>query len=202
MRKQSTAPPSDEFQRAFIFSGSVQVECDFCGRTHFAKREDAGWEAGELEQMLEKERENPGQVMGWDCTSIGRGTIDGQEFAECCPCREIRRYEDWVWEHRHEILNYVLTRSKRNIERAKAEAEELAVAQALMDREVVLSQLEGAIREAKALDGEPGDSCIERPDERYAIDGDTRMCGREGHGWRYDKDTEQWVHYYGLERAI
>ena len=138
--------------------------------------------------------------MGWDCTGISRGTIDGREFAECCPCREIRRYEDFVWDHRYEILNYILTRSKRNVARAQSEAEDLAVAQALMDRQDVLTQLQSALKEAKALEGQPGDGCIAAPDERYAIDNDTRMCGRMGHGWRYSDDTGKWTHYYGLER--
>ena len=81
MKKQTSYPPSDEFQQAFTYAGSIRGDCDFCGRTHFCNREDAGdWSDGELEQLREAERRNPSQTMGWDCTSISHGTIDGREF--------------------------------------------------------------------------------------------------------------------------
>lgn len=202
MRKRSAAPPSSEFQGAFTYAGSIVVVCDFCGRTHFANSANAGdWEDGELERLREQEREDPSKVMGWDADSIGRGVIEGREFAECCPCREIRRYEDFIWDHRYEILTYIQERSRRNIERAKAEAEDLVVTNELMDRYHVTLKLQEAIREAKAIEGEPGDTCIEAPPTPNAMDGEIQMCGSDGHGWRFDVQPHKWTHLYGLERA-
>lgn len=202
MKKRSARPPSYEFQEAFIYGGSIVAECEFCGRTHFCDREDAGdFGEGELERLRDERRKDPGKVMGWDCTGLGRGIIDGREFVECCPCQTIRRYEDFIWNHRYEIIRYILARSKRDVQRAQAEAEHLAVAQAILDREQVLYKLQSAIQAADEIEGKPGEGCVPCPEDRYPFDGQTQMCGRLGHGWRYSDEDRKWTHYYGLERA-
>lgn len=143
--------PSSEFERAFSSSGSIVVICEFCGRTHFCNREDAGdFEPGEIERLREENRKNPDKVMGWDCTSISRIEIDGKEAAECCPCRRIRRYEDWIWRYRAQIAEYLSGRAAVELEDAKAEAERLAVAAEFMDADRRAFGLRDAIRKAES----------------------------------------------------
>ena len=196
MQMHGERPPSQEFQRAFIHMGSIQVECDFCGRTHFANREEAGdWEPGELERLRDEEEQNPGQVMGWDCTSIGAGTIAGKTFVECCPCRGIWRYEKWVWHHRHEIANYIATRSRREAREARSEAEELSLVKSLMDQDWAVARLQDALKNVR--DG----ACIDEPFDRTATRGTTRWCEEGLHGWSFEGEAREWVHFDNREGA-
>lgn len=156
-RGGATKAPSEDFERAFTSSGSIVVECEFCGRTHFCDREDAGdFEQGELERLREESRKNPGKVMGWDCTSISRIEIDGKEAAECCPCRSVRRYEDWIWRYRTQIAEYLSTRAEADLNAAKAEAERLAIAAKFMGADNRLSDLRREIHSVEEyLDARP-----------------------------------------------
>lgn len=156
-QREIAAPeaPSNDFESAFTDSGSIVVECEFCGRTHFCNREDAGdFEPGELERLREAQRESPGKVMGWDCTSIGAVEIDGKRAAQCCPCRKIRRYEDWIWRHRTQIAEYLQARVQAELAEAKADAERLAIAAKFIDSDCRLVALLAEIRAAEDhLDG-------------------------------------------------
>ena len=182
-------PPTPAFQRAFIFSGSMRVQCDFCGRTHFANNENAGdWEPGELEKLRDEEERDPGLVMGWDCDSIGRGVIDGREFAEGCPCRSIWPFERWIWHHRNEIANYIAARVTLEARRTKSEAQELVMAKNLMDQDWAVRRLQEVIENVR------DSKCVDEP-IGMGDEGKVEWCEPDVHGWRYKDHVERWVHF-------
>lgn len=193
--RRGDRPPSQAFQSAFIHFGSLQVECDFCGRTHFANNPEAGdWEPGELEHLREAEQQNPGMVMGWDCDSIGSGEVFGKTFAECCPCRGIWHYEKWIWRHRHEIANYIAARVQREARQARAEAEELILAKSLMDQDWAVTRVQDVLKNVR--DG----GCVDEP-VGMAAEGKMEWCEEKTHGWRYSADDVRWVHVDHREGA-
>lgn len=106
---------SEYFERAFTDSGSIRVLCDFCGREHFANDERAGdWEEEELEELRKRAREEPEKCMGWDYDSISWGYLAGQRYVPGCPCEpeKAEKYENFIWENRHQISRYLKERTK------------------------------------------------------------------------------------------
>ena len=106
-------PPSEQFELAFRGSGSLVVNCEFCGRVHFADSVYAGdWESEELENLRKDATENPDQYIGWEYDSVTWGYLNGQQYVHGCPCNEARRYEEFIWSHRFGIAEYLKLRSE------------------------------------------------------------------------------------------
>ena len=123
--------PSEEFERAFGGSGSLVVDCTFCGRTHFANGASTiGYEEGELEALLEKEKATPDEYTSWDYDMISWGFLAGQQWVHGCPCSalKVRRYENFIWAHRREIAMYLEKRSAAQSAQAKLDGEIAATA--------------------------------------------------------------------------
>lgn len=108
---------SPMFTDVVVDSGSISVDCEFCGRTFFEDSEQAGdWEPGELEGLRKRAKEEPDKVIGMD--SVHWGTIDGKQAVVGCPCNALRKYEDFIWNHRRMIMKYISARVKDIVERA------------------------------------------------------------------------------------
>lgn len=106
-RKDDPVAPSLEMERAFTSGGGLTMQC-VCGRVHFHGDERAGdWEEGELERLREKSKTDA------DTISSGASYADcnGQTFVIDCPCNGLRKYEDFLWQHRRQIAGYLSTRS-------------------------------------------------------------------------------------------
>ena len=119
--KKKFEPPSDMFMEAVTDAGSISINCELCGRTHFATCDDnVDFDEGELESLRAKAAENPDKYMEDATVSmISWGYIDNQQVVHGCPCNIARRYEDWIWQHRCLITSYM----KNRIRSQKREAE-------------------------------------------------------------------------------
>lgn len=142
MAKEKLRRPSAAFIDAVTDTGTRVADCELCGRTIFENDEYAGgWEEGELEKLRKKAEENPDKYVGYTDRSVATGTINGQQVVTNCVCNELRRFEDWIWTHRHIIARYVERRTRETAERAlrdEAEAEFLheSVQKTTTDRDV------------------------------------------------------------------
>lgn len=112
--------PSEEFERAFSGSGSCRVECGFCGREEYNSNGGWDWEDGELEAL-----EADPNATDVDYTPT-YGYLNGKVYLHGCPCNQARRYEDFIWSHRHGIADYLKARAElemKDAERNKQVAE-------------------------------------------------------------------------------
>jgi len=114
--KKPLEEPSEWFKDAVIDSGSRVVTCDFCGRTYFAG--DEPYEDDELEILRKKAAAEPDKYIEV-CGYERWGMVNGNHAVGNCPCHGLRPYEDFIWDHRYMIVDYL-------VERAKAEAADAA----------------------------------------------------------------------------
>lgn len=126
------------FEEAFVHSGSIVIDCDLCGRTHFEDDERAGdWSPGELAKLRKNQNANPDMFIGHG-HSPRWGSINGKNAVVDCPCGKLKEWENFIWGHRHLIAKYVANRAKATAEDAyddEAEAEFLKDNVAREDRE-------------------------------------------------------------------
>lgn len=122
-KKQEFEPPSEDFTDAFITGGCAIAEC-YCGITHFNPSTCADYEEEEFRELLKLAKAEPEKFIesDWESSTI---EIDGKYFVADCPCNLLRRYEDWIWMHRHQIIRYLDKRSGRELTSAEIERDEL-----------------------------------------------------------------------------
>lgn len=83
------------------------------------------YEEGELDRLLAKQSKEPEKYIGdAQSDSIGWGLIDGKQAVFACPCGKLRRYEDWIWNHRAIIYLYLRGRTMRDLKIARRESEQ------------------------------------------------------------------------------
>jgi len=156
--KREWPPPSDDFMDAVTSGGSIVADCELCGRTVFEDDERAGdWELGELERLRENADKEPDKYVGFTDRSVGTGHIDGKQVVTNCLCNGLRRFENFIWSHRHIIADYVAKRARRIAESAchdEGQAEFLKenVAREDMDVEFAKCQDCGGYFDKDALD--------------------------------------------------
>jgi hypothetical protein len=118
-------PPSEEFWSAFTSAGTPVATCGFCGRVTIGLG-GRDLDHDEYLAYCEKIRTRPEEYREDSFNdSIGTGELAGRILVYGCPCNEARRYEDFLWSHRLQILDYIKRRTAR--ERREAEHNALAV---------------------------------------------------------------------------
>lgn len=102
---------TEEFDHAFIDGGSCWLSCE-CGRTHFSSQDRVGFsdDQAELEKLLKNAESNPDKYVDHGDESVAMGYIDGHHLVLGCPCGELAKYEDFIWNNRRRILEYLKTR--------------------------------------------------------------------------------------------
>lgn len=124
---------SEAFANAFVRTSSIVSDC-FCGRTCFENDPSAGdWNEGELERLREMEKKEPDKFIPMD--HVGQAEIDGKTFIVGCPCNKLIDYENFIWSHRRQIMEYISAKVKDIVERALEEEGMAEEATADLDQE-------------------------------------------------------------------
>lgn len=126
MTEKKPEPPSEMFENAVRSAGSLVIDCELCGRTHFATLETGPFDEGELEDLRAKAKKDPDRYVedpGYD--SVAWGMVDGKQAVIGCPCNGLRRYEDFIWGNRSVIAAYLRNRSEERLKSAERESAEL-----------------------------------------------------------------------------
>jgi len=115
--------PSYEFIDAVVNGCAIVIDCELCGRVHFATwDENAGWEEGELEDLRAKAEKDPDRyIEDATCSSISYGWLNGKQVVDGCPCNRARKIEDWIWSHRDIISKYLKSRIMKMKRQAEME---------------------------------------------------------------------------------
>jgi hypothetical protein len=103
--------PSEHFIRTFTMGGTPVATCGFCGRVNFATGDPSLYDESELERLLEKQQQEPERYVSHGDDSVSHGEIAGRALVEGCPCNLATTYEDFIWDNRHRILEYLTKRS-------------------------------------------------------------------------------------------
>ena len=105
---------SHEFDDAFTHAASDCVTCEHCGRTYFTRH------AEKYAELVEYARTH--KIIGSEIytelidDSIAYGEIGGKIYVYQCSCKSVDRYEEWVWNHKEEIVSYLKARAKKESE--------------------------------------------------------------------------------------
>lgn len=127
--------PSDMFVNALsgFGVGSDHLECGWCGREHYCPDteynhyddEDCTAEQSMARYKLfceEEHAKNPeGVVLHYDCDAISAQELNGIMFVIDCPCNGLHRFENFIWQERDTIRNYLKVRIEQEAEWAEQE---------------------------------------------------------------------------------
>jgi len=115
---------SEEFYNAAITAGSLVIDCEFCGKTYFATAEEGIYEEGELEGLREKAKKEPEKyIEDPNNDVIHWGRINGKQFVYQCCDEEIHKFENFIWDYRYMIANYIKAMSIKKMNEAKFDVE-------------------------------------------------------------------------------
>lgn len=118
--------PSTFFLNVLSGGGSSHATCQ-CGKEHFCPDADYG-DIAEDESWTEyceaEYKNDPENVMlhyGYD--SVGTNEIDGKVYVYGCDCYNagLKRYENWIWNNRKLIRDYLIARSTYEYDIAEQE---------------------------------------------------------------------------------
>ena len=97
---------------------SPGMRCEFCGRIHF------GVDDEEYDELSEKQDKEPDKYVGHhDVNGIAWGYIDAKIYVWNCPCDSAHKYEQWIWNNRKLICEYLKRRTTEALKQAEADAE-------------------------------------------------------------------------------
>lgn len=100
------------FDTAFfsgVSSGSPYQRCGFCGITHVANLEALDEEEEkELRAEIKKNPEKFNVDEHYDFVSWA--WFNGVECVRGCECNTLDKYEEFIWDHRTQIMNYIQAR--------------------------------------------------------------------------------------------
>lgn len=129
--KSDPSPPSDMFVDSIHYGvGSAYMECGWCGREHFCPETsydppDFGTEDDSAEwrkHCEESYRDNPGGVvLHYDIDGISGKELNGINFVVGCPCNGLTRFENFIWNNRATIRNYLRKRIDQEYDWAEQE---------------------------------------------------------------------------------
>lgn len=115
---------SDEFADAVCDSGSIVIDCELCGRTHF-NDETGSFEEGEYEELCKNAEKEPDKYVQYRDESVHWGRIDGRQAVIDCPCDGLEKYEKFIWNNRYVIAKYLKARAVREKEDSDRQLEAL-----------------------------------------------------------------------------
>jgi hypothetical protein len=140
--------PSEYFLRAFDSHGSgLRRTCDGCGRQHYCSEAGFDFEEGELEELQGRSEKEPDRCIDhYDC-SVSAIELGGKDYVIDCPCNGIARYEDFIWENRLMISDYLRRRADSILDAAIHNAEAIWMGE---DRVKELEKKEDAEEEREA----------------------------------------------------
>jgi len=108
-RSDGDEPPSHHFRSAVFTGSGLRVTCSICRRCFFCSWGD--YSPGELEELRDLAAREPERYFEVeDFTQCG--DVDGKQIPLFCPCNGLRRYEDFIWDHREMIAQYLADRAK------------------------------------------------------------------------------------------
>jgi hypothetical protein len=102
---------SEEFWDAVISGGGLNADCDLCGRVHFVDH-GVNYEEGELEGLFESQKQEPEKYISHDIEDVHFGSLGGKSLVYECDCGRAVEYEQFIWNSRSVIANYLRKKTR------------------------------------------------------------------------------------------
>ena len=107
--------PSEMFVDALRGGGASSIYCN-CGRMHYApenlldSEDETDYPNMLADVTAEKEKDPDGTIIHTDTDFVLAKDIGGRTFVVDCPCNGLTQYEDFIWENRNSIRDYLKVR--------------------------------------------------------------------------------------------
>lgn len=117
--------PSEMFLDSFLCGhGTYEMTCEFCGTLHLCP--DTTYCVDDREEFLnycleEYKRKPEKTVLHYDVDGVVGYDFAGKTYVSDCECKEVARYEKFIWENRDFIRRYYRIRVESELEWAKQE---------------------------------------------------------------------------------
>lgn len=128
----SDKKPSKVFLDSLSGGGSHYMICGNCGREHYCPdsssiydgdgEDDKGDREYYLQNALEQQKDDPeGVVIHYDVDCALTKDLGGIAFVLECPCNGLWKYENFIWNNKNEIRDYLKVRIEQEFEWAQQE---------------------------------------------------------------------------------
>jgi len=107
--------PSQMFIDACRGGGASSVYCT-CGRMHYAPEnlldsDDETDYQNMLDDVMEEKKQDPeGVIIHHDTSFVYAKDIDGRTYVVDCPCNGLSKYENFIWDNKDIIREYLKVR--------------------------------------------------------------------------------------------
>ena len=108
--------PSDEFTDALEDYNRLTIDCEACGRTHYATDEPQRYEPGEFEVLEANHANDPDRYDAHAATDIHYYYVFGKQVVYGCPCNYLAYIERALWVQKEEIMKYFHARAVKEHE--------------------------------------------------------------------------------------
>lgn len=105
--------PSEEFIAALeecSSSATGHINCELCGRVHFASTAGFDFLPGEVDRLLEQAAFLSDRYVDHGDESIRWDIVDGRQVVFHCPCGELRKTEKFIVDNRKLISVFLRKR--------------------------------------------------------------------------------------------
>ncbi len=100
-------------------NGTTGIDCDFCGRTWFTHLDE------DYAKLVEKAKAEPKKYCESSDDGLAFGWLDGKQVVFGCCEDKLKRYADWIWNHRGIISTYLKRRAQEELDEALRTVEEV-----------------------------------------------------------------------------
>jgi len=103
--------PSEAFEEAFSnHHGTTSATCELCGRTVFTADLEHSGDDEHWEECMAGLQNEPDKYVFVNYNAVLLGSINSKQVVIGCPCNGLRRYEDFIWQERRGISEYMAKR--------------------------------------------------------------------------------------------
>lgn len=119
-------PPSkmfmDSLSKTNLGCGTNELECQ-CGRVHLCPDSEYVEDAGSYREYCENElKKRPDStILHYDCDGIIGYHLAGSVFVDNCPCNTLAKYENFIWNERSLIRQFLKDKIDEESRRAAEE---------------------------------------------------------------------------------
>lgn len=129
-KKYKTNPnkPSAIFVDSLYGGGSHFMVCGYCGREHYCPDSyvvlndddpDHPYENYLTDVLAAKEKDPDGIVIHYDDDYVRAKDLNGMAFVIDCPCNGLYIYEQFIWQDKDSIRNYLKNRIDLELKQAE-----------------------------------------------------------------------------------
>lgn len=121
---------SEAWKKAVNAEPQLFAVCPFCKTLNYASGNPDLWQEGELGKMHVRSGGGIQVQEHEDKDQLEVGELEGKKVVFGCNCERLETFERWLWNSRHEIVDYIALRAEGLEEEGRGLAEKATRAKA------------------------------------------------------------------------